>query len=838
VLISTKNGSFNEDQEAGFDVTIDQSFYANQIASLPDYQDEYGGGFHQNFGYFFSNWGPNFSNQDVLENTANFQGFNDEGFALFPHPYSQFSDPDLLAAFPQFKGESFAYRPYDNVGEFFRTGLVNSTSLNISGGTQDANINLHVGRSNEDGFTPGNELIKNNVGLGTNFKVSEKLTVNTTANVALTDLKTPPIASSFGSSASEGGQGSVFGDVFYTPRSVDLNGFPSTNPVTGGSVYYRSGNDIQNPYWTVDNVKNTDDVTRLYGKAEAIYEVMDGINVSYKLGLDTYTEEQSYSLNQGGVSNPDLISGYYQTSNLQNTIWDHNLYVNFSRDLTQQISLDGLVGGQFLLKKFERDGIGSQNQIIIDLFEHGNFTSPSASNFFSGGDFQFRSREETAGVFFDATLGYEDYIYLNLSARNDWFSTLERENRTQFYPSVSVSFIPTDAFDFGGEALDYLKIRAGVGTSAGAPGPYNTRSTLASNPRAFIDDAGTVITTNAISNRLGNRNLKPELLTEYELGLESRFLGNRIGVDFTVYTRTTTDLITDAQLDPATGFTITATNIGEVENNGIEIALNTTPVQGALQWNSNFNFFAYESTVIDLGQDLDEIAISGFTNLGGFAIEGEPLYIQQGSRVARDDQGRRLVDSQGNYLQSDEIGVIGDPNPTFTLSSFNTFNYKNFSLSAQLDYQQGGDIYSTTIYTLLARGITTDTGFDRQVPVILPGFKENGEPNDIQISATQAYFDNIGFGPDELGVFDGTNVRLSELSLSYNLPVSVLGQTPLKQVAVTLSGFNLWYFTPFIPEGTNFDPNVSGTGVDNGLGFDFLAGPSARRFGGSVRVQF
>lgn len=844
VLISTKNGSFDEDREPGFEVTIDQSIYANEIASLPDYQDEYGGGFHQNFGYFFSNWGPSFDRD--LSRNPNHQGFSEDGFNLFPHPYSQFQNPDLLAAFPDLQDASFEYRPYDNVGRFFRTGLVNNTSLNISGGTQDVNLNLNIGRSDEEGFTPGNELVKNNVGLGINAKVSERLTVRATGNLSLTDLKTPPVAASFGSSAGSGSQGSVFGDVFYTPRSIDLNGFPSTNPITGGSVYYRSGNDIQNPFWTVENVKNTDNVDRLYGKTEAIYEISEGLNVSYKLGLDTFSEFQSYQLNQGGVTNEPLIGGYYQTRDIQNTIWDQNLYLNFSRDLTDQLSLDGLVGGQIVLKKYEQNGIGSQNQIIFNLFEHGNFTSPSSSNFFSGGDFQFRSREETAGVFFDATLGYEDYIYLNLSGRNDWFSTLEPENRTQFYPSVSVSFIPTDAFDFGGKALDYLKIRAGVGTSAGAPSPYNTRSTLSSNARAFVDGSS-VITTNAISNRLGNRNLKPELLTEYELGIESQFLGNRLGLEVTVYTRTTTDLITDAQLDPATGFTTTAVNIGEVENNGLEIALNTTPVQGTLQWNSNFNFFAYESIVNDLGQDLDEIAVAGFTNLGNFAIEGEPLNIQQGSRIARDDQGRRLIDNSGNYISSNEIGIIGNPNPEFNLSNINTFRYKDFSLTAQVDYQQGGDIYSRTIGTLLARGITTDTGFDRQVPVILPGFRqifnEQGDlvdtiPNDVQISATQAYFSNIGFGPSELNVFDGTNIRLSEVSLSYNLPVSIISKTPLKQVSVTLSGFNLYYFTPFIPEGTNFDPNVSGTGADNGLGFDFLAGPSARRFGGSVRVQF
>ncbi len=838
VIIQTKSGTFDEDREAGFDVTIDQSIYANEIASMPDYQQKYGGGFHQNFGYFFSNWGPAFDSPQ-LENLPGFQGTNDQGYALFAHPYSQFADPDLRAAFPEFQGATYPYKPFPNsVSDFFRTGMVNNTSINISGGFEDLNVSLNIGRNNEEGFTPGNTLLKHNVGFGANYNVFEDLTVKTTFNYAQTDMETPPIASSYGSSADTRGGGSVFGDVFYTPINIDLMGLPYRNPVTDGSVYYRGGNDIQNPRWTWRNITNTDDVKRTYGKTEVIYDIMDWLNVSYKVGLDTYSESQGYLRNQGGVNNPDLSSGYMQTRTISNTIWDHNMYVNFDRDLTQELNLNGLVGGQLVVEKLQEDGIGSRNQIIFDLFEHGNFTSPSAQSYF-GGDFQYESYQRTAGVFADLTLGYNDYVYLNLSGRNDWFSTLEPDNRSIFYPSASLSVIPTDIFDFGGDILSYLKLRAGVGNSAGAPSPYQTRSTLASDARGFVNRDGGVITSNAVSNRLGNRDLKAELHTEYEAGIEARFLEGRIGLDITGYTRTTTDLITDADLDPATGYRFTSVNVGEMENQGIEISLDGTPINGPFQWDIRGNFYTYSTEVLDLGQDLEEIAVAGFTDLGNFAIEGEPFLIMQGSRIARDDQGRRLVDDTGNWIEDGEIGIIGNPHPKYTLSGTNTFRYKGFSLTAQVDYQHGGDIYSTWVSTLLARGISSDTGFDRQVPLVLPGVRQStGEPNDIQISATQAYFNNIGFGPEEVAVYDATHIRLSELSFSYNVPPSILSNTPFKQVSLTLSGFNLWYFATNIPEGANFDPNVSNTGADNGLGFEYLAGPSATRYGGSIRVQF
>jgi TonB-dependent SusC/RagA subfamily outer membrane receptor len=397
VIIETKSGSFDEDREPGFEVSIGQSFFTNSIASLPDYQDRYGGGFHQNYGFFFSNWGPdmtrNLENElaafDPSDNSGLFIRFDEQmGRNIIAHPFSQISDPDIRAAFPQFQpgGDQFEYalRPYDNVGPFFNTGLVSNTNLNISGGTQEANLNLSIGLSDEEGFTPGNNLIKNNVGLGANFEVFEGLTVNTTANLALTDMETPPIGSSFGSSASVSGGGSIFGDVFYTPRSVDLNGLPFQNPVDNSSVYYRGGNDIENPRWILENIKRTDNVDRLFGKTEVNYQVIPELTVTYKLGLDTYSENQSYRLNQGGVNNPDLLQGYYHTRNIQETIYDHNMIFNYRTDFTQELSFEAVAGAQFLLEKYEQDGIGSQNQIIYDLFEHGNFTSPSATNALNG----------------------------------------------------------------------------------------------------------------------------------------------------------------------------------------------------------------------------------------------------------------------------------------------------------------------------------------------------------------------------------------------------------------------------------------------------------------------
>src|SRR5699024_4397452 len=198
---------------------------------------------------------------------------------------------------------------------------------------------------NTTGFTPGNSVNKHNVGLGIKGNPIDKLTVAATANVSFTDMKSPPLAPTFGSGA--GGHGSVFGDVLNTPRSVDLSHLPSFNPVNQQSVYYRSGNDIQNPYWTVKNVKSIDETNRLHGKLQADYELAKGIGITYRLGLDTYDEAFTFQANKGGTNLP---LGSYNTSHLTNTWWDHNLYLQFDHSLSQSLNLTGTVGGEYMLR--------------------------------------------------------------------------------------------------------------------------------------------------------------------------------------------------------------------------------------------------------------------------------------------------------------------------------------------------------------------------------------------------------------------------------------------------------------------------------------------------------
>ncbi|MGB5646678.1 MAG: SusC/RagA family TonB-linked outer membrane protein, partial [Muriicola sp.] len=258
---------------------------------------------------------------------------------------------------------------------------------------------------------------------------------------------------------------------------------------------------------------------------------------------------------------------------------------------------------------------------------------------------------------------------------------------------------------------------------------------------------------------------------------------------------------------------------------------------GDLDWSLNANFFTNESEVTDLGLDAEDIIFAGFTNLGNAARVGSPLGIMLGTRVQRDADDNFVVDANGDYIIENGLFEIGDPNPDWVLNIGNSFSYKNFNFNFLFNYTHGGDIYSRTASVLIGRGLTTDV-VDRLNTFILPGVKGDGSPNDVQINNSTFYFNNVLFGPDELGVFDGSVFRLQEVSLGYSVPTKFLDKTPFGSLSFTVSGFNMWYEAINLPKGTNFDPNVAGVGIGNGRGFDYINGPSSRRYGFSVKASF
>jgi hypothetical protein len=739
-------------------------------------------------------------------------------------------------------------------------------SVNVAGSPgSDGNTryNLNFGYTTEDGYIRNNGLTRYNIGLGGSTKLSNKFSFDGTANFSSTRVNTPPIAAN-----NAGGALSIFTRTLFIPRNLDLNNLPFENPNDGSNVYYRT--DQENPYWLLNYAGSEQKTNRFFGKLGAAYEISDNTTVSYRFGLDTYNENQEFRVARGGVTVP-YDTGYLRTTSGTNFIYDHNLNFSFNNIvLAENLSLTTQLGFNARRDTYEQFGQSSQNQVVFGFFNHSNFIDQQANDPVSGG-LAFRAEQNILGAYGEASFDYNGFLYLTLSGRNDWASTLEQENRSLFYPGASISFVPTSIDGVGSASgLGFLKLRAGYGTSARFPGPYSTRTAFNSNAEAVINPLGNAVTTNGLSTFLGNVDLQPELQKEFELGLESELFNKRIRLDATVYRRTIEDQIVNRPISPSSGAVFTSDNIAETQIQGVELGLDFTLLKSEnFTWDVRNNFSAFENEVIDLG-GVEEFAYAGFTNLGNFASEGEALGVIKGSYAARyapenigDDnpygvgvEGVLLIDpTDGSIIDSEgdlglDIETIGDPNPDWTVTTINTFTYKQVSLSAQLEYTHGGDIFSQTATQYYRRGVTTANVDNREGSYVIPGLLANpatgqlvlndaGQPieNTIQIGANDVYFINL-VDPSGQGIYDASHMRLREATLTYSLTEGMLEKTPFGNVSFSLSGQNLYVKAFNIPEAFNIDPEALSTGTGNGQGLEFQTGPTSRRYSFGIKATF
>ena len=844
ILITTKSGTTASGAKAlKNEVTVNTSYFVNELAMKPDFQMEYGNGFNQNFGWFFSNWGPSFreggpagwGKQAAINGTVSGQ----PGF--LKHPYNsnlnaRFLARDLLPLIGLSMDSLWEWKPYDSVGDLFQPGSILNTNINFRGNSNDGKVqyNVNYGNLDDQGFTPGNTLRRNNISFGGRAVLSNGFTVNGTVNYSFTDFKTPPIAAAYSSGSSDS---SLYGNVFYTPRSVGVAQLPYAHPITGASIYYRSSNGIQHPLWTVNNTGDAQATHRLYGGATVQYDINDNLNLQYRYGYDIYSEDNTSYQNRGGVDGSlESQSGFYEKWNNTATIFNHQVTINGDFELDSDWGMTFNAGATSNAREYDRNGVRSTGQNVFNVIRHYNFNQQE--------EIEFYSRRNVLGVFAQTALDYQDYLYFTLAARTDWVSNLSEENRSITYPSASISFVPTSVLDFGNLPIDFLKVRASYGTSATYPGGYPIASVLNLNTKDFRVDGVDVI-TNTSGSSLGNTGLKPELLGELEFGVEANLFDNRISAEISYFNRTTTDLIITQPLDPSTGYTSTSTNIGEISATGWEVDLNVDWVRGdKFNWNTAINYTTNQAIVEDLGQNTDQIVYAGFSTLGNAAIPGLPLTSMIGTSVLRNADGAPLIDASGNYgenndtnYKTNKYALIGDANPDFIANISNTISYGNLSFNFLFNATIGGDMQSSFIMTLLGRGITTDT-VDRELPYVLPGVLADGSPNNKQIDNATTYFGNLILGADELRVWDASVLRLSEVSLTYDLPSKWLESTPFGAVSIAAQGFNLWYDAYNTPEGTNYDPNIAGLGVGNGSGFEYFNGVRAKGYGVSLKFTF
>ncbi len=866
IVITTKAAARGE--KKGMEVTYSTSYSVEKLAGRIEKQDEWTQGAlfgSHNFVFnngFFGTWGPRYEwvNSEIACNFCGDHVNSLRGASVIRHPlfnkYGADPSSNNYAAdqYPFILDPvTNVYADTDNFNNFWQDGSVIENSVQVTSGGENTSITAGVGRTHNEGIVPFSEITRQSMNFGGRAQLANGLFLNGSITYVTTDQRTAPQ----GAEISQGtANPSLIGMLYLMSPTYDLTNNPYVNNRTGGSIYYRNG--FENPYWTAEFAPVTSNVNRYFGNATVGYEIFDWMTVTYKFGFNAYTDRRSYLLPAGGDNIP---LGQYSVDDIFREELDGNLLISMEKDLNQDISFRALVGHNVNQRSFEQTTIIGAGIIARGIARITNTSSQLMRR-------DYGEKQRFQGVFADLSFAYKDWAFVNVVGRNDWSSTLPSDNRSFFYPGVSTSVVLSEAVSLP-SFVSFAKVRAGITKVGNEASAYQTTTPFLINspfdnlqfPLASPRGVFNVANQDA---RLGSPTLKPEFTTEYEIGTEWSLLNNRVGIDFTYYHRQSTDQIIEVDISSSTGYSSAITNVGRVDNSGIEIGLDVTPVElsNGFKWNVFTAFTRNRNEVIDIG-DLDQIRVGGFTNQGIVHRPGLPFGQIYGTDFQRDpESGQILVNPiNGKPYTDNVLQVIGDPNPDYTVGVTNSFSFKGISISMLIDYRHGGDIFSLTADQTLSRGIldhplNTDRAPKIGVGLIGDGagnplLDESGNtiPNSVLTTANDWVFANgwAAGGVDWHSVYDGTTIRLREITMSYNLPAALLSKTPLGSARISLSGRNLWYNAVHFPDALNFDPEVSGLGGGNSIGpdgggsfqgFDYMGIPSTRRYGVNLSVTF
>ena len=856
IVITTKSGT-NKMSKKGLEITFNTSYSAEKIASYPDFQNKYGAGSQQVYANANGTWGPAFGLGRIYNAAGGWTNTTAPvdsipiwvGYNTYAANY-----PAIAAQYGLRPNGNVAYRAYpDNVRNFFRTGNLYENSISITGGGPKASVTSVISRTDQKSFFPGSTFERTNVSIGGNTTLDNGFVVG--ANLAYTNtVQDSPLFGADGTSP--------LSRMFQQPRNWPLDQLPYEDPFGNGVFFFPFGQ-ADNPYWSVNNSIFTSKVNRVALNGSILYDINNWLNVSYKGGLNTFNDNRFQRISAGSLSGAQGI-GSMQFDAIEFQEQDHNLLFNLNRDLTQDLNLRAIVGANYNQRSSDQTSVNGLGIVTrgIDLITNVSTVTPNTGN-------TAISKRRLYAAFTDMTLGYKNYLFLGLTGRNDWSSTLPANNRSYFYYSGNASLILTEAFNIKSKALTNAKIRVSYAKVGRDADPYQTLNTFRIN---FGESSGQQGSTRyndypfnaqpgaSVAASAFDPNLKPEFTKEVEVGTNLEFFGGRAVLDLTYYNRLSTDIIARRALPQSSGYTSFVTNFGSIRNSGIEAAITLVPIQmsNGLKWEIFTAYTQNKNIVESLADGVEEVTLRNiFTNQPLPVVRpGEWFGVLRGTAVARDDKGNALINpNTGLTIPDVEQKIIANPNPKFILAVTNTFKYKGFTLSGVVDYRHGGDIYSWTNQFLLGRGVTQDTE-DREIPKVVAGVLGDANtlkpllggdgqpiPNNIQVMENNLWFQAAGGSlainaPNEFSVWDASVVRLREVSLAYSLPKSLLAKTPFGAVNLSVSGRNLWFFAPHMPKHTHFDPEVNTFGNTNAQGIDFFAAPSVRRYGVNLSVTF
>lgn len=798
ILITTKSGKKNE----GIGITVNAGITTESIFLKPHMQNSFGQG---SVGAYDNqsrlSWGPKAEGQMVTD----------------------------------WLGRQVPLQTYDNIDAFFRTGTSFNEGVSFQQNIKGTSVFTSINRSDDAGITPESKLNKTNITLrATTFlDEAEKWKIDAKVNYINMNAHNRPIQGVNPSNA--------FNTIYNLPRSLNVKEFKNSVDEEGNMIWWdASKNPQENPYWVTKFRQNNDTRNRLLGNVALKYAPTNWFDIELRGGTDYYTTTKNEKVYAGGNTSP---RGLYNEGS--ETFYENNYsFLATARKDNLIDRLGGFVtfGGNLMMQKRTKMNASAGELLVPNLFSLNNgVNKPTVTSELI--------RRKMNSLYGSLQLNWDGYLFLDVTARNDWSSTMSKANRSYFYPSVSLSAVISDMLPkIGGEMPEWFtfaKVRASFAEVGNDLDPYQ----LYNNFTVGKDENGN--TTAAPGNVLFDSSVRSELIKSWEAGFDVRFFNNRLGLDAAWYKTNATRQLLNLPMDPFSGYSSRKVNAGNIQNEGVEVSLNGAILDNpkGLSWNATAQFSLNRNKIIDLYPGVTLYDIKTLDAIQIVAVQGSyygDIYGQTFQRVEDRNSpyyGQQIVGEDGLPLITTDKSKVGNQSPDWMLGLTNNFAYKGFNLSFLIDFRIGGDLYSATASNLYSRGNAAGTVVNGgRESFVVPnsvvqtpdGYKEN------TVAVTpQNYWERIGstgnYGLPEMYTYDATNIRLRNITLGYDFNRAMLSKTPFQRLRLSATCNNVWMIHYNLP---GIDPeSVSATNT-NATGFENGAAPTSRSFTFNVTVGF
>lgn len=724
-------------------------------------------------------------------------------------------------------GQERPYSAYDNdITDFLGTGVTTTNTLEANAVNEKISFRGTLSYQRMDGVIPTNYQDKYMMNLRTTVNLSKKLSLDAKINyVKQRGWNRPQLT---------GSPENIMANYLMMPRNVHYSDM--AGGVNEDGVVKRwttdEANYVLNPYYTTGFNKNNNQRDRFIGFLALQYTPTSWLTIKLRHGEDMYWEKGDWRHASGTPYGKYNGKGDYGLNTSDFRERNTDALITATKDNWWDSGFSGSlsVGGNLMFQQNNSYAMSTGLLAIPDFFAISNGETPTPSHYIS--------KKSVNSLYGFAQLSYKNWIFLDVTARNDWSSTLPYKNRSFFYPSVGLGWVVSDmlrSYEVNvPEWLSLAKLRASYAEVGNDTDPYRLLTTY--GIYTVIDDIKGASTASTIPLA----DLKPELIKSTEAGFDIRFFNNRLGLDLTWYKKNATNQILALPISSTTGKSSRMINAGNIQNTGIEIVLNGTPVRTKdFEWNVSVNYSKNTNKIKELHPDSRRFILASTDFVNIVATEGSTYGDLYGRAYQRDEQGRKIIDENGlPLLESDMNTQIGNYMPKWTGSMINSFTYKNLSFSFMLDMRYGGDIfvnslargsqYGTTELSLQGR----DEWYAGTGGIVVDGVTADGKQNTVAANP-QAYWDRVSRAGEEF-VYDGTNLRLRELTVGYMFPNKVLAKTPFTNLKLSFVGRNLWLIKNNIP---GYDPESSYS-TGNGQGIEYASLPSMRSFGFNLNVSF